>query len=82
MSDKNLASVIQRLRGIAPSPTRSKVSEEHRNTENSEAKTENKEALEKFLNSPSALSAEENTAEKKYTMDDLNNFIDSLVQPK
>lgn len=81
MSDKNLASVIQRLRGIAPSP-QSAVSDEQKNIEKAEVKPENKEALDKLLNSVPAPTAENNTAEKKYTMEDLNNFIDSLVQPK
>jgi len=83
VSDKNMASVIQRLRGITPSPEPSgnTADEENNPAASAQVKPEDKAALNKLLEtSPSADSSENSS--KKYTMEDLNNFIDSMVQPK
>lgn len=75
---ENITDIINRLRGKGPvyseTPTQSE------NQPEISALPENKAALENFLNqTPEVIIPEE---EKKYTMEDFNNYVDSLLEAK
>ncbi len=80
MVDKNLLNAITKLRGIGKKPqTTETVSLENEvSAENdlSQGAPENMQALTDFLNNPASAPTE--VVEKKYTMQDLDNFIENL----
>lgn len=80
--DNNLLSALNRLRGIGVSSVKKtqEVSETPvaETVDLTKGNDENRKALSKFLQSESDLLPKD-TQDKKYTMKDLDNFINSMV---
>lgn len=89
MVDKSMVEAINRLRGVSPSvpvPKSEKKEAQEKTlgaptpTPTQTIKEEDKAAFERLM----AKAPEDNTpeAEKKYTMEDLNNFLEMLISGK